>query len=52
MHLPLVKEPEECLKLELRHAGEIDRVRVGSTLDGHGLGADLRTARQREHGTE
>ena len=48
--LPLVKEPEECLKLELRHAGEVDRVCVGCTLSSRG--ADLGTARKGEHGTE
>lgn len=48
--LPLVKEPEECLKLELRHAGEVDRVCVGCTLSSRG--AELGTARKGEHGTE
>ena len=48
--LPLVKEPEECLKLELRHAGEEDRVCVGCALSS--CGADLGTARKGEHGTE
>ena len=48
--LPLVKEPEECLKLELRHAGEVDRVCVGCALSSRG--ADLCTARKGEHRTE
>ena len=50
-HLPLEKEPEECLKLELRDAGEVDRVRVGCTLSSRG--ADLLvTLRKGEHRTE
>jgi hypothetical protein len=48
--LPLVKEPEQGLKLELFHAGEVDRVCVGGTLGCRG--ADLGSARKREHGTE
>ena len=48
--LPLVKEPEECLKLELCHAGEVDRVCVRCALSSRG--ADLGTARKGEHGTE
>ena len=48
--LPLVKEPEQCLKLELRHAGEVDRVCVRGALGYHG--GDLGSAWKREHGTE
>ena len=48
--LPLVKEPEQGLELELRHAGEVDRVCVGGAL-GCG-GADLGAARKGEHGAE
>jgi hypothetical protein len=50
-YLPLVKEPEECLKLELRHAGEVDRVCVGCALRSS-RGAVLGTAWKGEHGTE
>jgi hypothetical protein len=50
-YLPLVKESDECLKLEFRHAREVDRVCIGCALSGHG--ADLLvTLRKGEHGTE
>lgn len=36
LYLPLVKVPDQSLELELRDAGEVDRVCVGSALDGRG----------------
>jgi hypothetical protein len=49
--LPLIEEPEECLKLELRHPGEVDRVYIGCALSNRGAGL-LVTARKGEHATE
>ena len=46
--LPLVEEPKECLKFELRHAGEVD----GCQCALNNRGADLGTTREGEHGTE
>ena len=48
---PLVKEPEQGLKLELRDAGEVDRVCVGGALGRRG-GADFGAPRKRKHGAE
>jgi hypothetical protein len=49
--LPLVKVPDQCLELELRDGGEVDRVRVGSALDGRSA-IIVSSTWQRKHGAE
>ena len=51
--LPFVKIPEQSLELELRHTGEVDRVRVGGPLGVGGRATCGRgRARERKHGAE
>lgn len=47
---PLVKVSEERLEFELRHAGEVDRIRVGGALGWHAV--RMCREREREHGAE
>ena len=50
-YLPLVKVTNQGLELELRDAGEMNQVRVGSALDGRGASI-VSSMWQREHGAE